>query len=141
VIVLDTHVVSQAMRISCDPRVWRFFEDNGAHGLAIAAVTLFEMRFGIDSLPPSAARRRLERLFERFERGSWGAVVPLEAGGAAHAAAFRAKRRTPARPVGVPDSLIAGIALRHGAALATRNVRDFEDSGLDLIDPWRGASA
>ncbi|WP_210248874.1 type II toxin-antitoxin system VapC family toxin [Aureimonas leprariae] len=138
--MLDTNVVSEAMRKSPNELVWAFFDRSLAQGLVITTVTLFEIRFGIGILRRSAECERLETLLERFVRGDWGKVLPLDSESANQAARFRAARQKAGRPVGVPDSLIAGIALRHGAAFATRNVRDFEDSGLELVDPWQAST-
>ncbi|GGE22181.1 ribonuclease VapC [Aureimonas endophytica] len=136
-IVLDTNIVSETMTRRPNPLVVDFLRQSEREVFAITTLTLFELRLGIEILPQSAERSRLWILFEGYEAGALGSPLPLDPESAGLAAVFRAERRRKGRPTSVPDSLIAGIALRHGAALATRNIRDFEDSGLALIDPWQ----
>jgi predicted nucleic acid-binding protein len=52
---------------------------------------------------------------------------------------FALRRKEIGRPVEMRDIMISGIALAHGARLATRNIRDFEHSGLDIVNPWETA--
>lgn len=139
-IVVDTNVVSEMMRAQPDRTVATWFHKLQPADLALSVVTLFELRYGMALLPTSAERRRLENLLERFEAGSFGKVLPVDRNAAHRAAEFRSTRRRMGRPVSVPDSLIAGIALGSDASLATRNGRDFLHAGLVLIDPFESQS-
>lgn len=139
-IILDTNVVSETMRRTPTPVVVDFLARRRSDDFALTALTLFELRFGVERLARSAERSRLTVIVDGYEAGALGPVLPLDIPSADLAATYRASRQRNGRPVGVPDSLIAGIALHHGAALATRNIRDFEGSGLDLVDPWQAAS-
>lgn len=135
-ILIDTNVVSEMMRRRPDPEVVAWFASKEPHDLAISSVTIFELRFGAAILPPSPERDRLSTMIDRLESRRFGTIVSLDEAAAVEAAAFRARRRSLGRPVGVPDSLIGGTALSHSARLATRNIRDFAHAGLDLIDPF-----
>ena len=135
-IVLDTNVVSETMRRRPSPAVIDFLSRQPSGVFAVTALTLFELRFGMEALQTSEKRLRLQIQIDELAAGVFGPILSLDPQGADHAAAFRAARQKAGRPVGIADALIAGIALRHGAALATRNVRDFDGSNIDLIDPW-----
>lgn len=140
-ILVDTNVVSDMMRSRPDPRVSAWIDGLDPGNLALSAVTIFELRYGLSLLPTSAERRRLEDLLRRIQAGWFGRVLPLDSAAALLAAEFRVLRRGRGRPVAVSDSLIAGIALGNRAQLATRNIKDFADAGLDLIDPFESPLA
>lgn len=72
-------------------------------------------------------------IFEDFA----GRVLPFESAAAVAFAAIFADRRSAGRPISFPDCQIAAIARSHGAAIATRNVADFEGCGVEVIDPWK----
>jgi predicted nucleic acid-binding protein len=72
--------------------------------------------------------------------GHRGEVLPYDGGAARVYAALQEQRRSVGRPLSVEDGMIAAICVRAGATLATRNVRDFASLGLDLVDPWAGAT-
>ena len=90
-------------------------------------------------MPVGARRRRLADLVgEVLDREFAERVLPFDVRCAPRFASFLAARRASGRPVSNPDAQIVAIALAHGAdGLATRNTKDFEGSGLRLIDPWR----
>lgn len=135
-ILIDTNVVSEMMRRRPNPKVAEWFASKEPHDLAISSATIFELRFGAAILPLSPERDRLSMMIDRLESRRFGKIVSLDEAAAVEAAAFRALRRSLGRPVGVPDSLIAGTALGNKARLATRNTRDFAHAGLDLVDPF-----
>jgi toxin FitB len=139
VILLDTNVVSALMQREPDPRVISWLDGLPAESIWTTAVTVFEVRLGLELLAASRRRRQLEDAFtamldEDFE----GRVLPFDLPAAQAAGRIAAERRRAGRPVEIRDLQIAGIALARKAALATRNRRHFEGLGLTLIDPWEG---
>ena len=68
-------------------------------------------------------------------------VLPFDSGAARAYAGIAAARRRMGRPISQADGQITAIARSRGMAVATRNVRDFEDTGIDVIDPWKGTSS
>lgn len=138
-ILLDTNVVSALMQQEPEPRVIRWLDALPAESIWTTAITVFEVRLGLELLAESRRRRRLEDAFaaalaEDFE----GRVLPFDLPAAQAAGRIAAERRRAGRPVEIRDLQIAGIALARKAALATRNLRHFEGLGLTLIDPWAG---
>jgi predicted nucleic acid-binding protein len=140
--VLDTNVLSAAMRAAPDPAVTAWFDRQPSESVWTTAVTVFEIRFGLETLPPGPRRQQLEDLFERALReGLEQRILPLDAAAARHAATLAARRQQSGRPVDFRDTLIAGIALARRAQVATRNTRHFADLDVPVIDPWKPPAA
>jgi predicted nucleic acid-binding protein len=136
VILLDTCVLSELARTSPEPRVLAWLSTVPEEALRVSVLTLGEIREGTDLLDPGARRDRLEHWLGELVSTFEDRIVPVDTRvalrwGAVSAAARKAGRARP--PI---DALIAATALHHGMRLATRNVRDFEGTGVDLVDPW-----
>jgi hypothetical protein len=136
-IVLDTNAFSEAFRPAPDPRATATLRTWPLTEVFLTAVTVAEVRVGIARMP--AGRRQLT-LFDATEGiladSFVGRVLPFDLNSAAYYADLVADRFAAGRPISVADGQIAAICRQHGATLVTRNVRDFEGMGLDLIDPW-----
>jgi predicted nucleic acid-binding protein len=135
-ILLDTNVLSELAKPQPDPRVVAWTR-RSAPALAVPSIAIAEMAYGIEKL--TAGRRRdalldaLRRVvLELSERLFGFNVAAAWAYGRILAAARRA-----GQPMALPDAAIAAIALANGCALATRNIKDFTTTGLELVDPWR----
>ena len=106
----------------------------------MTAVTEAEVRTGIALLPEGRRRRGLAEACERaFGSLFAGRVLPFDSDAARTYAEIAAARRVLGRPVSQADCQIAAIARSRGMAVATRNVRDFEDMGIDIFNPWDAA--
>ena len=106
----------------------------------MTAVTEAEVRTGIAFLPAGKRRRAIADAADRAFGGLFGGrVLPFDSEAARAYAGIATARRAAGRPVSQADGQIAAIAHARGMALATRNIRDFADMGIDLIDPWAGA--
>ena len=107
--------------------------------LFVTVVTEAEIRAGIAVLPAGRRRRGLANAAERaFGELFSGRVLSFDGEAARSYAEVAAQRRKAGRPIAHADCQIAAIAHSRGAAVATRNVRDFEGTGIDFIDPWVG---
>jgi predicted nucleic acid-binding protein len=137
VILLDTNVLSALMRRRPDPVVVAWLDSQAQESVWTTAVTVFEIRYGIDLLPVGRRRRALEAAFDAMLRDDLGGRVAAFDGSAAEEAAKLANRRLRAgRSVDFRDTQIFGIALARRADVATGNVRHFEGLGLSVINPW-----
>jgi hypothetical protein len=137
VILLDTNVLSAVMRRDPDRVVLSWLDGLPPESVWTTAVTVFEVRFGLEILESGRRRRVLEEAFARalledFE----GRVLPFDDAAAHAAGRLAAERRRAGRSMEIRDAQIAGIAAARKAAIATRNLRHFEGIGVTLIDPW-----
>ncbi len=139
-VVLDTNVVSELMRNAPHADVLAWVDDRPTRQLFMTAVTEAEVHTGVAFLPEGRRRRRLAEAADRAFRGLFaGRILPFDSEAARTYAEIAAARRAVGRPLSQADGQIAAIARSRGLAVATRNVRDFTDMGIDLIDPWAGA--
>jgi len=138
VIVLDTNVLSTVIEKARSANVFDWFQRQNPNEVWLTAITLYEARFGIERLRPGARRDRLESGLERAVHTVLGGrVLDFDEAAAREAATLVAEREKRGRTVDIRDTFIAGIVRAHGAVLATRNIRDFDDAGIRLVDPWR----
>lgn len=136
-VVLDTNVISELFRPAPDANVVAWVGALQGDDLYTTAITRGELMFGLCCMPNGRRRTDLlQKVTLLFERKLAGHVLPYDMAAADAHAAIAAVRRAQGRPVEQSDAMIAGIARSRGATLATRNVRDFEDCGIELVDPW-----
>ena len=131
--LVDANVLSEATKPEPDPRVLEWLARHERE-ITVDPVILGEIRFGILLLPIGARRRRLEGWFqdgvERIHCLAWEAAMGLRW------AQLLAELRTSGQTMPIKDSLIAATALVHGLPIATRNRRDFEKTGVEIVDPF-----
>jgi len=134
-VVLDTNVISEAMRgAAASPQVIAWLQSVPATPVT-TVVNRAEILAGIALLAPGRRRTELRAAAESAFNGL-GVCLALTSVAAGHYAQIVAHRRDAGRPIGGMDALIAAIARRNGAALATRDVSDFAELGIDLVNPW-----
>ncbi len=138
-IVLDTNVVSELLRPSPDRAVEAWVADRPAADLYFSAVGEAELRYGVALLPAGRRRDALASAIEAILREDFDQrILPFDSAAARAYAAIAAARRAAGRTASPADCQIAAIARSRRMAVATRNVRDFDDMGIDLLDPWAG---
>jgi predicted nucleic acid-binding protein len=137
-IVLDTNVLSELSKPAARRSVTVFAWLSRQHGehLFTTTITAAEMRSGVAIMPEgerkSSVAERVGRIIALFEPR----MLSFEYAAVPHYAQVFATRRKSGRPIDAFDALIAAIARANGMAVATRNIGDFEDCGIDLINPW-----
>ena len=136
-IVLDTNVISALMRPEENPVVVQWLNGQPTRSVWTTATTVLEVRYGLLILP---AGRRREGLVARFDHvldnSLEGRVLKFDRLSAERAAEVSARRRTVGSTVATHDTQIAGIVMSRNATLATRNLRDFDDLDIALVNPW-----
>jgi predicted nucleic acid-binding protein len=136
-IVLDTNVVSELMRATPAPAVLAWLQQTSSTGLHTTAVTVAEIRYGIARLPQGYRRETLHQaaneIFAAFPRQ----VLPFDLAAATAYADVVAGRERDGNPISGFDAQIAAICRSQAATLATRNTKDFTDTGIATIDPWQ----
>ena len=140
-IVLDTNVLSELMRKAPEPRVVSWVDRFSASDVLVTAVTAAELMYGVARLPEGRRKRDLRTkveglLTEDFENQ----ILPFDAPAATHYAEIVASREHAGRPISMADAQIAAICRNWNAGLATRNVDDFVDTGVDAVNPWDAAT-
>src|SRR4051794_31500253 len=141
-IVLDTNIVSEVMRPRPEPRVMDWLQAQAIQELATTTITLAEIGLGLARLPESRRRFNLETKFQTFvARGLGPRVYGFDAAAASVYGEMAAARERGGRPLSGFDGLIAAIALARDAVIATRNVGDFADCGVLIVNPWDDAGS
>lgn len=135
-ILLDTCVLSEVARPRPDAHVLRWFDAAPGTDLYVSVLTLGEIANGCARLADGARRRRLETWLVGLKRDFGSRVLPIDTDIAEPWGRLAAAAQKRGRTLGTVDGLIAATALRHGLAVATRNVGDFATTGVDVINPW-----
>jgi toxin FitB len=140
-IVLDTNVVSELMKSHPSRGVLAWLSAQRRDDLFTTTVTMAEILYGVELLPKGKRRDQLLRQAEDTFAEDFGSrVLSFDERAAYEYAQIASERRRLGRPISFSDAQIAAIARANGAALATRDVGDFEVSGLTLINPWEASS-
>jgi toxin FitB len=136
-IILDTNALSELLRPAPEVQVLAWLEEQPPASVFTSAVTQGEILYGIRLLPESQRRRKLwDAALTIFNEDFAGRVLSFDGDAAVVYAEISASRRAAGRPISQFDATIAAITRSHGAVLATRNGKDFEGCGIDLVDPW-----
>ena len=135
--ILDTNVVSELMRPSPFEIVANWVDRQISTGLYISTITEAELRYGTELLPEGRRKNGLLSTMEAMFREEFaGRILPFDRAAARAYAVIAATRRAAGLSVKHSDCQIAAIAYSVGASVVTRNVRDFEGCGVDVINPW-----
>lgn len=135
-IVFDTNVASELMKATPDEAVLRWYEAQRPKGLYTTAITVAEIRHGIERLPAGRRKTRLsERVGEVFQE-CVDTILPFDAYAAGMYAEVAVGRERLGLPIGTSDAKIAAICRLVNATLATRNMKDFAETGINLVNPW-----
>jgi len=136
-IILDTNVVSELMKPQPDAAVQEWMARQDDKILVTTAVTVSEIMFGLTRLPDGSRKVHLELAFRAFV-GPDGIipVLDLKEDAATRSGQMRATRQSLGHPITPGNALIAGIANVTQSVLATRNVKDYADLGLTVVNPW-----
>jgi predicted nucleic acid-binding protein len=139
-ILLDTNILSELMRAAPEKGVEQWLADQPDASVFISAITEAELRYGVALLPAGKRRSALATVIEDMLGEDFTSrILPFDSAAAVAFAEIAATRRQAGRPIAQADAQIAAIARSRGAALATRNVPDFEGCGIDVVNPWTEA--
>ncbi len=136
-ILLDTSVVSEVMTPKPAEVVLEWLNVQRTETLYLSTITIAEVGYGLHALPTGKRRRILEDRFDLFVRSGFAQrVLFFDERAARLYGELMARRRKLGQPMGVLDGQIAAIARASRFAVATRNVRDFEGCGLEILNPF-----
>jgi toxin FitB len=133
-ILLDTNVVSEAMKPEPHSSVRDWLDAQAAETLFLSSVTIAELLFGIRALPRGKDRlaAALDGVLDLFA----ARILPFDTAAARRYADLAVKARAAGKGFPTPDGYIAAIAAAHGFAVASRDKSAFNAAGLTMIDPW-----
>ena len=138
-IILDTNVVSEPLKPAPNPTVVAWLNAQDPRSLFITSISLAELLSGLESLPAGKRKQALTQALSLQLMALFAErVLSFDARSATAFARVQAQAQRVGLPVSFADGCIAAIAQAHGFAVATRNVRDFQGTGIALIDPWKG---
>jgi predicted nucleic acid-binding protein len=136
-IILDTNVLSELMRPKPSSRVVGWIAKQPGTELFTTTITEAEIFYGIELLAKGKRRQELlEAADAMFAEDLAGRIFSFESDAARTFSSIAAQRRALGRPISHADAQIAAIAHVRRAKLATRNVTDFRDCGIEVVDPW-----
>jgi toxin FitB len=139
-ILLDTNVVSEQMRLQPMDAVIKWFDSVDGTPLYLSAITKAELLRGISTMPDGKTKlTKAAALNDILGDVFAGFILPFDSQSAYFYAEIFTHRKNVGRPISVFDCMIAAIARSNQCKLATRNVLDFENCGLEIINPWNHA--
>ncbi len=136
-VIVDTNIVAELMRPSPAQEVILWMNDQDASALFLTTISIGEIGYGLEILPQGRRRLQLEQGFERvIVEAFTGRILGFDEEAARHYGVVMGRRKEIGRPLSALDGQIASIARAKGFAVATRNVRDFVECGVDIINPF-----
>ncbi|MDJ0872026.1 MAG: type II toxin-antitoxin system VapC family toxin [Gammaproteobacteria bacterium] len=137
-ILLDTNVVSEVMKVAPATAVLEWLNQQESRFLFLSAITIGEIEYGLRILPVGKRRLDLSERFEQFISKAFAErVLAYDDAAARIYGDVMGLRKEQGRPMSVPDGQIAAIARSGDMAIATRNTSDFEECGVDVVNPFR----
>ncbi|WP_447042902.1 PIN domain-containing protein [Vreelandella sp. H-I2] len=135
-IVLDTNIVSEAMKPEPDPAVRAWLNEQSAETLYLSSATLAELLYGIAALPNGKRKDMLSETLDGLVELFRGRILPFDVDAARKYAELAVTARTAGRGFPVPDGYIAAIAVSQGYQVASRDMAPFEAANVDVINPF-----
>lgn len=135
-ILLDTNVISELMRPAPDQNVVNWVSSLPKMSLFTTAITEAEILYGVSILTEGKRKSELlDAVLQIFNRDLKGRVLPFDSNAASAYATIASMRKRIGKPISQFDAQIAAIAHSRGSAVATRNINDFHDCGIEVINP------
>ncbi|MCG5237390.1 type II toxin-antitoxin system VapC family toxin [Xanthobacter oligotrophicus] len=135
-ILLDTNVISEAMKPAPDDAVRAWLDEQATETLYLSSVTIAELLYGIGALPAGKRKDRLTEALDGVMELFADRVLPFDVAAARHYADLAVKARTAGKGFPTPDGYIAAIAASRGFAVATRDTSAFDAAGVAVINPF-----
>jgi predicted nucleic acid-binding protein len=137
VIILDTNVVSELIRPDPEENVLAWVRQQPADLVYLTAITAAELRTGVAQLPEGRRKHVLMSMTNGLiEEDFADRILSFTSDAAVEYAEIVAGRKCQGRPIGMADAQVAAICRLYDADLGTRNVKDFDDTGVRVVDPW-----
>lgn len=135
-IVLDTNVVSEAMKPSPNPEVRAWLNNQVSETLYMSSVTVAEMLFGIAALPAGKRKDMLSKAIDGLLGLFRDRILPFDTDAARHFSELAVLAKKGGRGFPTPDGYIAAIAASRGFIVASRDTAPYQAAGVSVINPW-----
>ena len=136
-ILLDTNIISEALKTVGDEKVLAWMDAQMIETLYLSTISLAELRFGIGALPEGKRRDILNSTLEQRVLPIFsGRILAFNEAASQSYAILRSRARSLGLAIATADGYIAAIAATNGFAVATRNTSPFDAAGLKVINPW-----
>ncbi|BAF89837.1 plasmid stabilization protein [Azorhizobium caulinodans ORS 571] len=135
-ILLDTNVISEAMKPAPEDNVRAWLDEQAAETLYLSSVTIAELLYGIGALPAGKRKDRLTEALDGVMELFADRVLPFDVAAARRYADLAVQARTAGKGFPTPDGYIAAIAASRGFTVATRDTSAFDAAGVVVINPW-----
>jgi toxin FitB len=132
--LLDTNILSELVRPKPELRVTNFFK--AQPDLWLSVISMHEFAYGIERASDPVRKAKLETWVQNISLQFEARIIPLSQKIAEQAGRMRASSDLQGRPSDPLDAMIGATALLNGLTLVTRNTKDFETFGIDLVNPW-----
>jgi toxin FitB len=139
-ILLDTNVVSEAMKTAPHPSVRDWLDAQAAETLFLSSITVAELLFGIGALPAGKRKDTLAAALDDVLDLFAARILPFDTEAARRYADLGVKARAAGKDLPTADGYIAAITAAHGFAVASRDTGAFTAAGLTVINPWSVSS-
>jgi toxin FitB len=135
--LLDTNCISEAVRVHPEPQVMAWIEAADESLLYLSVLTLGEIRKGLAALPSGGRRTKLEAWLEVGLRARFsGRILSVDEDVADRWGLLAGRARRQGKPLSAIDGLLAATAVHHNLAIVSRNVTDFSDLPVPVVNPW-----
>lgn len=135
-IVLDTDVMSEAIKPAPAPAVRAWLNNQVAETLYLSSVTVAELLFGIGALPAGKRKELLTQALDGVMTLFLDRILPFDSDAARHYASLAVSARSAGRGFPTLDGYIAAIAVSRGFIVASRDTAPYEAAGVTVINPW-----
>lgn len=135
-ILLDTNVVSEAMKPEPNAAVQTWLDAQAAETLHLSSVTVAELMFGIGAMPTGRRKDKLTAALDGVLEVFTDRILPFDTSAARRYAQLAVRARAAGKGFPTPDGYIAAIAAAHDFAVASRDTSAFIAAGIIVIDPW-----
>lgn len=136
-IILDTNIISEIMRPQPDSNVIEWLNQQETSHLYLTTITLAEIRYGLAVMQDGKRKQQLGNQFEAYvDRAFEGRILDFTSDAATRYANIMSYRKQAGLPMSMADGQIAAIASKHHFSVATRNTKDFQECGLQIINPF-----
>jgi predicted nucleic acid-binding protein len=139
-ILLDTNVISEAIKPQPDPNVSAWLDAQAAETLYLSTVTLAEMQFGIGALPVGKRKAMLMEALDGVVELFAGRILTFDVNAARKYGELAVKARAAGKGFPTPDGYIAAITAARGFTIASRDASAFLAAEIDVIDPWTAST-